>query len=169
MAQSTSSIRHGLTSKHWSKLAHLNLKYRHALLDQRSLTLRAYDYCKIHQGAFFLNVTTQEWQTMSRFEATHLKAKDNRSALIRQVAFGCNQHTLITARSVIPKHTWQINRLLFKKLGDQSLGQLLFKHAFSYRQTMWFSRPGAAPPARLSLFYLNDAPLLVEETFFYPL
>ena len=154
--------------------------FRSWLGDRASLTerLRA-------SGAFAVVVLNQRLGTPSRDEVDELGLRPGQPAWIREVALHCDGQPVVFAHSVLPRRPLgPMNRWL-ARLGNRSLGALLFAHPRFARGNMQVRRLDIRHPlfqaavralrlpssytgvlwARRSLFTFNARSLLVTEIF----
>ena len=111
---------------------------------------------------FFLYLLHERWTLTPPIYRQHIAC---RRSMQRVIKMGLGEDTYIQACSYIPTKTWLHNKAILQKLGNQSLGQLLFSHPQSYRKDMWFGYNSDKRPLRVSLFFLYSKPLIVEECF----
>jgi chorismate--pyruvate lyase len=147
------------------------------LLDPSSLTARLKKHC----DAFYVEVLGEEIQLCSALEATH-DILPGEKVLVREVLLYCDNIPQVFARSLLPLSSLTGQEQQLAKLGNQSLGQVLFNHPNLSRKAIEiaaFDRQSA--PAKLaetlalktqntlwgrrSTFVLNDKPLMVAEVF----
>jgi len=129
-------------------------------------------------GDFFVRVVHQGWQRPDLSEAKRLGIKAGQVALIREVQLMCHNQAWVRARTVFPLSTLSGRLGYLKKLGNQSLGSLLFKDP-SLKRTLFEiasmggmqgrslgrQESGCALWGRRSLFYVKHKPILVAEIF----
>ena len=102
--------------------------------------------------------------------------------LVREVLLFCDNKPQVFARSLLPLHSLTGNEAQLAKLGEQSLGQILFNHpdlkrkgievaSFDQQSTVAalaneYQLSVAEPLwGRRSVFVVNDKPLMVAEVF----
>ena len=154
--------------------------FRSWLSDRGSLTerLRA-------SGGFAVVVLNQYLGTPCRDEVDELSLKAGQHAWIREVALHCNGQPVVFAHSVLPRRPSGPMIRWLARLGNRSLGALLFAHPRFVRGGMQTRRLDARHPlfqpavralhlpssyagvlwARRSLFTFNARSLLVTEVF----
>lgn len=151
------------------------------LLDSGSLTQRLVSVCP---GQFRVRVESQRRARPLREEARALGMRAGQLALVRQVVLSCDRQAWVCARTVIPASTLTGTERRLMRLGNRSLGAVLFADPTLERGATEVAclTPGrrlydllAAPRAmsatelwgRRSVFRLSGKPLLVSE-FFLP-
>ena len=151
------------------------------LLDSGSLTQRLIAACP---GRFAVHLVGQQRARPLREEASALGLAGGVQALIRQVQLQCESQPWVLARTVIPLTTLTGPRRRLMRLGNRSLGAVLFSDPTMTRDPVEVTRLGAGSPlhaaitaammkpppelwGRRSVFRLNGWPLLVSE-FFLP-
>lgn len=120
------------------------------------------------EGAFRVELLAQYWGRPSPEEARRLGLPAGRVALIREVAlFGCGQ-PWVRARSVLPVTSLGGAGRRLRKLGNRSLGHLLFRDPTLRRGPIEIARldqPEGRVFARRSHLVFHGRPLLVAECF----
>ncbi len=151
------------------------------LLDSGSLTQRLMAACP---GQFAVKLVEQRRARPLREEASVLGLAGGVQALVRQVQLQCDTQPWVLARTVIPLTTLSGSRRRLTRLGNRSLGAVLFSDPTMTRDPVEVTRLGAGSPlyaalmaamkkpplelwGRRSVFRLNGRPLLVSE-FFLP-
>jgi len=149
------------------------------LLDTGSLTERLIAACP---GRFAVHLLGQQRTRPLREEAAALGLASGVQALVRQVQLQCDARPWVLARTVIPLTTLTGPRRRLARLGNRSLGAVLFADPTMTRGPVEVTRlpAGSAlfrvvtaslkkpPPdlwGRRSVFRLNGWPLLVSEYF----
>lgn len=112
-----------------------------------------------------LKLLQHRWQTPTREEASILGLTPRRFCLVREVILHRpNGESLVFARSIIPKDTLTGRNKCLLKLGERSLGSILFSDP-----TLQRSQPEPVYSeghwGRRSIFRLRGKPLLVSEYF----
>lgn len=162
----------------WKTLASGSGAYAPWLRDAGSLTRRIQQRC----GAFGVRNVRDGLVAAAHDETALLGLPARRKVYARDVFLLADGRPVVFAHSVVAarhlRSPWQAVR----RLGDSSLGTLLFRHpqvrraplhcrALDYRHPLYrrAAETLAAPPrtlwARRSLFVLHGAPLLVTEVF----
>ncbi|MEW6353416.1 MAG: chorismate lyase [Pseudomonadota bacterium] len=151
------------------------------LLDSTSLTRRLQDAC---DGQFRVRLLHQGWARPLADEARALKLRGGRRAVVREVYLLCRGKPCVFARTVIPRATLSGKYRHLTRLGNKSLGAVLFSDPAMRRSAVRIAAiaPGqilfehatrglAKPPrliwGRRSLFHLADKPLLLSEIFLH--
>ncbi len=151
------------------------------LLDPGSLTQRLIAACP---GQFAVQLVGQLRARPLREEASALGLAGGVQALVRQVQLQCDMQPWVLARTVIPLTTLTGPRRRLVRLGNRSLGAVLFSdptmtrdpvevtHLFAgsplhVALTKTMKQPPAELWGRRSVFRLDGRPLLVSE-FFLP-
>ena len=138
---------------------------RRWLLDEGSLTARL---VALAQGRFRVRLLAQRWARPAPEEARRLGLRPGRFALIREVALLGNGETWVRARSVLPATSLTGPGRRLRKLGNRSLGGLLFRDPTLVRGPIEISRirqPEGRVYARRSHLVYHGKPLLVAECF----
>ena len=125
-----------------------------------------------------VRLISQRWVVPSSTERFFLNLPPRRRALIREVELLCRSEPWMLARTVIPPCTLRGPGRRLRLLGDEPMGQFLFRIATLQRTPFEVARLyGPHPPlsaslywpeevwGRRSLFLLYDRPLLLSETF----
>lgn len=105
------------------------------LHDRGSLTARLED-----RGHFAVRVLRQGLGQPTADEAVALGLERNAPAWVREVALSCDERIVIFAHTVLPCRPRGPLALWLARLGNRSLGALLFAHAGFKRGTMTFKR-----------------------------
>lgn len=151
------------------------------LFDQSSLTRRLQKHCP---GQFRVHVQSQRRQRILFSEAHCLGISPRQLALVRQVHLFCGDNAVVFARTVIPMTSLVGKQRRLARLGDRSLGAVLFADKSMHRSAVEITRIGPRQQlhdsalrysnrkrqpvwGRRSVFVLNGHPLLVSE-FFLP-
>lgn len=148
------------------------------LMDPSSLTRRLQD---ASQGQFRVELLHQVIVRPALNEAKLLGLSSQAYALVRQVCLRGYNQPWVFARTVIPLSTLAAGNRYLLKLGNRSLGSVLFRHAHTHRapiEITYDPRRRAACQAiytgevlphffwgRRSVFQIKQAPLLVSELF----
>jgi len=151
------------------------------LFDQSSLTARLQHHCG--ERGFSVQLHSQRRSGVLRHEAMNLGMEPRRQALIRQVHLLCGDQPVVFARTIIPLQSLKGRQRRLAKLGQRSLGAILFADKSLQRGNLELSRlvigGQNANPAwgrhdvgktlwgRRSTFTVNGHRLLVSE-FFLP-
>ncbi|MDA1107673.1 MAG: chorismate lyase [Proteobacteria bacterium] len=150
------------------------------LLDPASLTQRLQAVC----GEFRVEVLQSAWLRPSHDELRALGLRANQRALVREVYLLCDGKPWVFARTVIPRATLSGKYRHLMRLGNRSLGAVLFSdtsmqrgevhvahlaptHALYARATHRLVRKPPGLWGRRSLFFLRDQPLLLSEIFLH--
>ncbi len=154
---------------------HIPETLREMILDQNSLTRRLKQR---HNNEFFVRVISHEWQEPSLTEKAFLSCDDQRASVREVLLFGSGQ-PVVFARSVLPESSLAGDNQALLNLGDQPLGEYIFRQPGLHRGPIEIT----AIPARLfnphldvdfetetawarrSLFYLREKPISVCEVF----
>lgn len=135
------------------------------LLETGSLTTRL---VATAQGDFRVRVLAQYWGRPAREETRRLRLPAGRYALIREVELiGCGQ-AWVRARSVLPISSLTGPGRRLRRLGNRSLGGLLFRDPTLRRGPIEIARlqqPEGRVFARRSHLVYHGQPLLVAECF----
>lgn len=124
---------------------------------------------EISDGDFNVELVNQSWQTVFDEEARALGIRPRSRVLVREVRLRAGTQTLVYARTIIPHTTYQKRRIVFKQLGQRSIGEWLFTNADIQRGTIQINcfqnRPQNSLWARRSTFYISGSPIIVCEVF----
>jgi chorismate--pyruvate lyase len=151
------------------------------LFDSASLTQRLIEAC---DGAFEVRVLRQGWQRALAEEARALGLRAAETVFVREVHLLCYGEPCVFARTVIPRMTLSGKYRRLMRLGNRSLGAVLFADKTMRRGKLEIARlvrghalfesasQGLAvrPQAiwgRRSLFRLGGKPLLLSEIFLH--
>lgn len=149
------------------------------LIDTGSLTQRLIAHCR---GRLSVQLVNQAFQRPTLSESQILGMPNNELAWIRQVHLLCGGKPLVFARTVIPLRSLGGPRRRLTRLGNRSLGALLFADKSMRRGEMEIARfkprhtvfsvaikhtqdKPTAIWGRRSVFFLGRKPLLVSEIF----
>ncbi|MDP1709109.1 MAG: chorismate lyase [Gammaproteobacteria bacterium] len=153
----------------------------HWLLDPASLTLRLQAVC----GEFRVEVLRNAWARPTLDELHTLGLRPGQRALVREVHLLCDGRPWVFARTVIPRETLSGKYRRLARLGNRSLGAVLFADKTMRRADVHVACLTPAhrlykhttlglkgkPPdqfwGRRSLFYLCERPLLLSEIFLH--
>ncbi|WP_171013484.1 chorismate lyase [Chitinivorax sp. B] len=148
------------------------------LTERGSLTTRLV----LRSRHFQVEVIDQRLKHVNRDEARLVKLDVRRKGLVREVVLRCNDQPAVFGHSVVcPRHlrlTWRF----LAKLGNRSLGSVLFANPLVARQPLHYQCidrrhplyrrvqqlfPNVPPRlwARRSVFLLKHSPMLVTEVF----
>jgi len=147
------------------------------LIDPSSLTARL----KQHNDKFNIEVLGQQVQTCSKQEANSDIA-EGEQVLVREVLLFCDKKPQVFARSLLPLSSLTGEEQKLAKLGEQSLGQVLFNHADLIRkgfEIASFDQKSSLTPllnalhlsqsthlwGRRSVFIVKNKPIMVAEVF----
>jgi chorismate--pyruvate lyase len=150
------------------------------LLDPASLTRRLQQVC----GRFRVQVYRRGWARPSLDEARALDLRAGAWAFVREVHLFCDEQPCVFARTVIPRTTLQGKYRRLTRLGNRSLGAVLFADKTLCRSDLEIAvigeRQALFTPAtvlssvkpgkiwgRRSLFHLSNRPLLLSEIFLH--
>ena len=150
-------------SRHWQ--LHPARDVRSWLLEPGSLTARLVARA---EGQFRVEVLSQYWGRPAVEESRRLRLHPGRFALIREVALIGRDKAWVRARSVLPASSLTGAGRRLRKLGNRSLGGLLFRDATLRRGPIEISRLQQAEGlvfARRSHLVYHGRPLLVAECF----
>lgn len=149
--------------RHWQ--LHASREIRSWLLEPGSLTARL---VARSAGHFRVEVLSQYWGRPAVEEARRLRLHPGRFALIREVALIGHDEVWVRARSVLPASSLSGPGRRLRKLGNRSLGGLLFRDPTLRRGPIEISRLHQAEGlvfARRSHLVYHGRPLLVAECF----
>ncbi|MEE4661143.1 MAG: chorismate lyase [Halieaceae bacterium] len=145
------------------------------LLDEGSLTERL---LWASEGNFRVERLSQSWRRPLLSEALLLGLAPGQWALVREVVLRCFDEPWVYARSVIPADTLSGRLRRLRRLQNESLGALLFKHPKLAREAFEVALLPAGSSylhpefrqtrpcwARRSCFSLYNHRLLVSEVF----
>ncbi len=168
----------------WQPAQRLRSKIPHPLwnwlLDPGSLTRRLQQAC----GRFRVQVYRQAWARPTPDEARALGLRTGERAWVREVHLFCDEQPCVFARTIIPAATLRGGYRRLTRLGNRSLGAVLFAErrlrrgapeiAVMTRRQRLFAAASACSAAkpdtiwgRRSLFHLRDKPLLLSEIFLH--
>jgi len=147
----------------------LTREWRECLFNKESLTAQL---VALGDGDFAVEVLWQGWKRFSPGECQALGLAQGQYGWIREVALKVKGKTMVYARTCIPRATLTGSERYLIKLGNRSLGSVLFNHPRMSRGKMralkikqnGFNKLDIQW-ARNSIFYLNHKPLLVTEAF----
>ena len=131
-----------------------------------------------------MQVYRQAWTRPTPDEARALGLRAGLRARVREVHLYCDEQPCVFARTIIPRATLQGKHRRLARLGNRSLGAVLFADKTLQRSAPWLAVIGkqhaifAAATARTinkpktlwgrrSLFYLSGKPLLLNELFLH--
>ena len=154
-------------------------KLQQWLWDSGSLTDRLIDQCV---SSFAVQVLTEGWQKSFYDEGLALDMPRGEYGFVRQVYLVCDDMPWVFARTVIPRSSLVGAVKGLTRLGNRSLGKVLFERPGVIRgqlqvaqltpgQTIYESaRQGCLDIdqpiwGRRSIFFIRDKPLLVNEVF----
>lgn len=140
------------------------------LMNPSSLTRRLQ---KVSQYTFRVERTDQQILKPALNEARLLGLHSQQYALIRQVILHGKDQPWVFARTVIPLSTLNAGNRHLMRLGNRSLGSVLFKYPHIRRAPIEITRRQPLFPAefvwgRRSIFEIHQSPLLVTELFLEP-
>lgn len=150
------------------------------LLDPASLTQRLQAVC----NEFRVEVIRSSWARPTLDELRTLNLRLGQRALIREVHLLCDGKPWVFARTVIPRETLAGKYRRLTRLGNRSLGAVLFADTTMHRAEVHVARLTpthklyscatrslTSQPRHLwgrrSLFYLRERPLLLSEIFLH--
>lgn len=150
------------------------------LLDPASLTQRLQTVC----GEFRVEVLRSSWLRPTLDELRALNLRPGQRALVREVHLLCDGRPWVFARTVIPRETLAGKYRRLTRLGNRSLGAVLFADNTMRRDQVHVARLTPAHKlyacatssltsrpkhlwGRRSLFYLRERPLLLSEIFLH--
>ena len=142
------------------------------LHDHVSLTRRNQQRCQ----KFSVQVLSQGLQRIPYDEAALLRIAPRELAHVREVLLLADGNPVVFAHSVVAAKHLRGAWADLGKLGNRSLGSMLFTHPLVKRNALHFKLLSASNPlqcnqsttpawARRSVFTLQNAPLLVTEVF----
>jgi chorismate--pyruvate lyase len=160
---------------HYYRQSELPAVTRRWLLDEGSLT----DHLvQTSGGQFQVERLIQGWQVPKPSERRLLRMRPRQVALVREVTLHCQGQPWVFARSIIPLATLQGPLGYLRKLQNQSLGSLLFRHSNLGRSPFELAllapqhhylpdhlRQDAAAWGRRSRFSVDNHHLMVSEVF----
>jgi chorismate--pyruvate lyase len=135
------------------------------LRESGSLTARL---VALADGDFRVRLLAQHWGRPAPEEARRLGLAPGRCALIREVVLIGRGQPWVRARSVLPVSSLTGPGRRLRKLGNRSLGHLLFRDPTLRRGAIEIARlgqPEGRVLARRSLLVYRGRPLLVAECF----
>lgn len=152
--------------------------YRHWLRDRGSLTQRL----QAHSGAFSVERLQLRWAQPQPDEALLLGLPSHAHAWLREVTLCCAGTPVVFAHSVLPRRSLCGPWRALASLGSRPLGAALFADPRVVRTPLTYRKLtpvhalyrralavlDARPPclwARRSVFWREDAPILVTEVF----
>lgn len=140
------------------------------LMNPSSLTRRLQ---AASQQTFRVERTDQQILKPALNEASLLGMHSQQYALIRQVILYGQEQPWVFARTVIPLSTLNAGNRHLMRLGNRSLGSVLFKYPHIRRAPIQITRNNNRFTAdfiwgRRSIFEIHQAPLLVTELFLEP-
>lgn len=150
-------------ARHWQ--LHPVPEIRSWLLEPGSLTARL---VARSEGQFRVEVLSQYWGRPAVEESRRLRLHPGRFALIREVALIGRDEAWVRARSVLPASSLTGAGRRLRKLGNRSLGGLLFRDPTLQRGPIEITRlqqPEGQVFARRSHLVYHGRPLLVAECF----
>lgn len=133
--------------------------------EQGSLTRRLQ---RLAAGKLRVRVLAEGWGRPTREERRCLGLRMRELAWLREVSLGVDDVTWVQARSVLPRSSLSGVGRRLTRLGDRSLGALLFRDPALRRGEITTARlPGrdGALWARRSKLVLHGHPVLVAEAF----
>lgn len=159
------------------KTSQLNLYLQDWLLDPSSLTARLKQHCQ----EFRVQVLGQSIEDCS-LEESNDDILAGEQVLVREVLLFCDDKPQVFARSLLPLRSLTGNEEQLAKLGEQSLGQVLFNHpdlkrkgievaSFDQHSTVaelanYYELAVIEPLwGRRSVFVVDEKPLMVAEIF----
>lgn len=166
------ALLHPARPSHWfsaNRRLALPLHWRPWLCNRGSLT---HSLTLAAAGDFQVQVLRQHWALPTATEARLLHLPPRRLALIREVQLIGQGTPWVFARSVIPRQVLRGRHHSLHRLGNHSLGSVLFSDPAIVRGPLQITRLQKAQQhwwARRSVFHLNQQPLLVTEVFLPPM
>ncbi|HWQ94840.1 MAG TPA: chorismate lyase, partial [Gammaproteobacteria bacterium] len=150
------------------------------MLDPGSLTRRLQQVC----SRFRVQVYRQGWARPMLDEAHALGLRAGERAWVREVHLFCDEQPCVFARTIIPRTTLQGKYRRLTRLGNRSLGAVLFADKTLRRSDLDIAVIGerqalftpatvlsSVKPAKIwgrrSLFHLSNRPLLLSEIFLH--
>ncbi len=148
-------------------------RYQEWLFDQGSLTKKLLHKSKHH---FRVEVIQQRISPIPFSEKKALKISNRRWAVTREVLLYGGNTPWVYARTIIPLASLKGRLRRLHYLGNQSLGEHLFKDPTMKREPIFIAKlPASVVPnnissekpiwGRRSIFRLSNKPLLVSEIF----
>lgn len=134
-------------------------------------------------GKFSLTVLANDWQTLCVDESQALSLNKDEQGFIREVLIYADELPVIYAKTIFPAETLNETNTALKQLGNQSLGDILFKSDNCSREYLEYATLDKTNAlykrieqhsslhnqenifARRSLFLMQEKPLLVLEAF----
>ena len=146
------------------------------LFDRASLTMRLQHFCA--DKGFSVRVYSQRRDKITQQEAHSLGLAARKQALVRQVYLRCGECAVVFARTIIPLQALKGRQRRLARLGQRSLGAVLFADKRMQRGELEIVQlpadvaqgagmQGAVIWGRRSTFTINGQCLLVSE-FFLP-
>lgn len=119
-------------------------------------------------GRLQVQVLSEGWALPTRDECRQLGLRGGRLAWIREVRLHCDGETWVQARSVLPRSSLAGSGRRLTRLGNRSLGALLFRNPRLLRGDIAIAAlqlQGSTVWARRSALHLHGHPVLVAEAF----
>ncbi len=148
----------------------LSLQWRKWLLNRGSLTKRLEGLCG---SGFHIRCLHQGWARPLPSETKSLKLHNGQWTIVRESLLLHNNTPLLYGRSIIPAQVLRGKKQLFRTLGNQSIGNLIFSDPMMHQGEMEIAKVNFSLAdvesiwARRTVFLLGQSPLLVTE-FFLP-
>jgi len=167
-----SQLNHTLRRRYWlnaNDRLFLTSHWRKWLCDRGSLTEAL---IRASKNGFSVRLIAQKKSYPTYDEARALKISSQQKILVREVELLGNQQAWVYARSVVPLSTLQHCHQSLERLGNRSLGTLLFTDPNIKRgalEVCQLSANGQNYPSRRSIFWIKQQPLLVTEVFLPPM
>ncbi len=117
-----------------------------------------------HPGKILLDLKSEAWQLPQKDEAMLLGISPGEPALIREIHWKFEQKPWIRARVVIPKSSTLGPGHELTKIGERSLGDILFLDPNLKRSEFLFCEQENYF-SRRSIFHFHAKPILVQEDF----
>lgn len=120
------------------------------------------------QGRLQVQVLDEGWAQPTRDECRQLGLRGGRLAWIREVRLQCDGVAWVQARSVLPRASLVGSGRRLTRLGNRSLGALLFRNPRLQRGDIAIAPlqlHGGTVWARRSALHLHGHPVLVAEAF----
>lgn len=138
------------------------------LMETGSLTLALQRHAQAQGLVLWVDVLNEGWQRPHPEERARLGLDHAAVAWVREVCLMAGDHRWVLARSVLPRESLTGMGRRLTRLGDRSLGSVLFKLRGLTRGPITIAQVqhgSASIWARRSTLELRDHPLLVAEAF----
>lgn len=121
------------------------------------------------QGRLQVRLLHQGWQRPAPAEAQQLRLPLREQVWVREVELTVDDTAWVQARSLLPRRSLRGIGRRITRLGNRSLGSLLFRHPDLKREALTLARlhdhPAGTVWARRSCLRLHGHPVFVAEAF----